>query len=81
MIVFDLKCAQGHTFEEWFKSSSEYEERSVARDLSCPTCGDTHIEKGLMAPRVNGGSAAAPAATPPCGMPACAGGTCAMMGN
>lgn len=80
MIVFDLRCEQGHTFEEWFKSSAEFEERSAAHDLACPTCGDTHIEKGLMAPRVNGG-AAAPAPSTPCGMSACAGGTCAMMGN
>jgi hypothetical protein len=75
MIVFDLKCGEGHTFEEWFKSSADYEERTAAQAIACPECGDTHIAKGLMAPRVNGG-AAAPAT--PCGLPACAGGTCAM---
>lgn len=80
MIVFDLRCEHGHTFEEWFRSSAEYEERATAHDLTCPSCGDTHIEKALMAPRVNGGSAAAVPATP-CGMPACGAGSCAMMGS
>ncbi|MFO1127349.1 MAG: DUF1178 family protein [Rhodospirillales bacterium] len=78
MIVFDLRCENGHGFEEWFKSSSDYETKRDAAEIACPECGDTHIEKGLMAPRVNGG-AAAPMPATPCGMPACAGGTCAMM--
>lgn len=76
MIVFDLRCEHGHTFEEWFKSSAEYEERAAAHDLACPKCGDTHVQKGLMAPRVNGGSAPEPAIGP-CGMP-CGGGACGM---
>jgi hypothetical protein len=32
MIVFNLKCAEGHAFEEWFASSAEYEARS---DKNC----------------------------------------------
>ncbi len=76
MIVFDLKCRQGHGFEEWFASSDEFETRRTTDDIACPECGDTHIEKGLMAPRVNGG---APGPATPCGMPACGAGACAMM--
>ncbi|MFO1154170.1 MAG: DUF1178 family protein [Rhodospirillales bacterium] len=76
MIVFDLKCEKGHGFEEWFASSSDFEAKREAAAIACPECGDTHIEKGLMAPHVNGG-ASAPAT--PCGMPACSAGGCAML--
>jgi hypothetical protein len=79
MIVFDLHCARGHTFEEWFASSTEYEERAAARELSCPECGETDVSKALSAPRINGG-APAPASTP-CGLPACTAGACQMMGG
>ena len=77
MIVFNLKCAHGHSFEEWFATSGEYEARASAQMLTCPECGDRHVKKGLSAPRVNSG-AQAPAAGP-CGMP-CGntGGVCGM---
>jgi hypothetical protein len=78
MIVFDLKCRDGHTFEEWFASSSDYEKKA-AGGLACPTCGDTHVEKALSAPRVNGG--AREPAPAPCGLPQCGAGTCAFAGD
>jgi hypothetical protein len=78
LIVFDLKCEKGHGFEEWFASSSDYEARRDAAEIACPECGDTHIEKGLMAPRLNGG-ASGPMPSAPCGLPACGAGACAMM--
>jgi hypothetical protein len=78
VIVFDLKCEKGHGFEEWFASSDEFESRRAAADITCPDCGDTRIEKALMAPRVNGG-AAAPVPATPCGRPVCGAGACAMM--
>ena len=77
MIVFNLKCDQGHAFEEWFASSADYEARTAAHEVTCPDCGDTHVVKAISAPRVNGG-ASAPAAGP-CGLPACGGGMCQMM--
>lgn len=76
MIVFDLRCSHGHTFEEWFANRSDYDGRATARDLSCPQCGDTEIDKALSAPRINGGTAAPAPATGPCGLPACAQGSC-----
>jgi hypothetical protein len=78
MIVFNLKCREGHTFEEWFASSGAYEGKVAAHELRCPECGDDHIEKGISAPRVNG-SAAAPAVGP-CGLAACGNGVCQMRG-
>ncbi len=75
MIVFDLHCDQGHTFETWFASRADYDRRQAAGEISCPECGDTQVTKALSAPRINGG-AAAPAPVGPCGLPACGAGVC-----
>jgi hypothetical protein len=80
MIVFNLRCGDGHTFEEWFASTGECETRTGAREVDCPECGDTHVAKVLSAPRINGGTAA-PAPSTPCGMRACGAGACQMMGE
>lgn len=52
MIVFDLRCAGGHVFESWFGSSAAYEEQRTRGLVSCPLCGDTVIDKAVMAPNV-----------------------------
>ncbi|WP_099825735.1 DUF1178 family protein [Oceaniglobus indicus] len=53
MIRFTLRCAHDHAFESWFASGEAFEKLHRARQLSCPDCGDTKIEKSLMAPRVS----------------------------
>ena len=78
VIVFNLKCAEGHGFEEWFASSREYEAKASAHELVCPECGSRYVEKGLSAPRINGGAQALAPAAGPCGLPACGGGVCQM---
>jgi len=80
VIVFNLRCGDGHTFEEWFASGSDCETKIGAHEVSCPECGDTRVAKALSAPRINGGSTA-PAPSTPCGMPACGTGMCQMMGD
>lgn len=52
MIVFDLKCAERHQFEVWFRSSADYEDQKTRGLLECPYCGDKQITKALMAPNV-----------------------------
>ncbi len=52
MIVFDLKCEQGHQFESWFRSSSAYEEQLAMALVECPHCGSVDIMKAPMAPNV-----------------------------
>lgn len=52
MIHYQLRCGDGHQFEGWFRDSSAFEEQSGRGLLSCPTCGATGIERGLMAPSV-----------------------------
>ena len=71
MIVFDLKCAHAHVFEAWFGSSADYERQAARGLVACPICGDTQIEKAVMAPAVapkgnqTRAPAPAPAETPP----------------
>jgi hypothetical protein len=52
MIVFDLNCGNGHVFEAWFGSSTEFDSQ-VARGLvTCPVCDDVRVAKALMAPAI-----------------------------
>ncbi len=52
MIVFDLKCSRGHVFEAWFADSAAFEKQAKRGDVSCAVCGDTKVEKALMAPNL-----------------------------
>lgn len=52
MILFDLKCGQGHRFEGWFRNNDAYEQQVASHALTCPVCGDVHVEKAPMAPRI-----------------------------
>ena len=52
MILFDLKCGEGHVFEAWFRNSGAYEAQAAANEIACPICGDTRIAKAPMAPRI-----------------------------
>lgn len=63
MIVFDLRCGDGHVFEAWFGSSGDYEDQKARNLLACPMCGDAAVEKAVMAPNVGakGNSRAEPA--------------------
>jgi hypothetical protein len=63
MIRYALRCADGHGFESWFQSADAYDGLRSAGLLECPDCGDTGIEKALMAPQVRAARSAA--AAPP----------------
>jgi hypothetical protein len=52
MIVFELKCGSDHTFEAWFQDSKAYERQRRRKDIACPVCGDSEVEKAPMAPAV-----------------------------
>lgn len=54
MIIFDLKCApEGHVFEGWFGSSTDYEDQQGRGLVSCPVCGSGEVGKAMMAPAVS----------------------------
>lgn len=64
MKVLNLQCAHQHEFEGWFGSEDDYTSQLERGLVSCPLCGDVHIQKKLSAPRLNlrAGRQEAPAA-------------------
>ncbi|MGH1480881.1 MAG: DUF1178 family protein [Geminicoccales bacterium] len=60
MILFDLRCSQGHDFEAWFRDSKSYDQLHQAGEITCAICGDDKVEKALMAPNVRTSKAIAP---------------------
>jgi len=51
MILFTLRCARGHQFEGWFRDGDGFEAQQKAGAISCHECGETNVEKAVMAPR------------------------------
>jgi hypothetical protein len=47
MIIFDLQCINGHTFEGWFDGHSDFEHQYQQGLLSCPVCDTTSVEQIL----------------------------------
>ncbi|MBW2259842.1 MAG: DUF1178 family protein, partial [Deltaproteobacteria bacterium] len=43
MIVYDLKCEGGHTFEGWFENQKAFEDQSRKKLISCPVCSETAV--------------------------------------
>ena len=64
MILFDLRCSQGHEFEAWFRDSNGYERLREAGEIRCAVCGDDKVEKALMAPNVRTRKAITPPVAP-----------------
>ena len=63
MILFTLRCAAGHEFEGWFRDGDGFEAQQKGGEITCPQCGDSQVEKALMAPNIarSRGKAPAPA--------------------
>lgn len=57
MIVFDLICDNEHTFEAWFKDSKTFDRQRKKKQVACPVCDSTEVEKALMAPNITTGAA------------------------
>jgi hypothetical protein len=54
MIRYALNCAKGHTFESWFQNSAAFDKQAKRGLVECPVCGNTKVEKALMAPTLAG---------------------------
>ena len=52
MILFTLRCANKHEFEAWFRDGDSFEAQRAAAEISCPVCGDSSVDKAVMAPRL-----------------------------
>jgi hypothetical protein len=43
MIIYDLQCANGHTFEGWFEDRKACEDQGRKKLIVCPICSDTSV--------------------------------------
>ncbi|MCX7962705.1 MAG: DUF1178 family protein [Burkholderiales bacterium] len=56
MIVFDLRCPEGHRFEGWFGSAEDFETQRASGLIACPNCGRDGVERMPSAVRLNLGA-------------------------
>lgn len=66
MIVYDLSCSNGHDFEGWFASGTDFDHQKAAGLVGCPVCDGVDVQRRPSAKvRVTRSHAAAPASTAP----------------
>jgi hypothetical protein len=58
MIVFDLECINGHTFEGWFEDKKDLETQQEQGILACPVCETTSVSQKLHAISIRKSSSA-----------------------
>lgn len=56
MIRFALRCDEGHRFEGWFRSSSDFDTQSDRGLVTCSLCGSNAVTKALMRPAIGSAS-------------------------
>jgi hypothetical protein len=44
VIIYDLRCQNGHKFEGWFKDREAFEKQKADRLIACPVCKSIHAE-------------------------------------
>ncbi|MFO1162071.1 MAG: DUF1178 family protein [Reyranellaceae bacterium] len=66
MILYRLRCSNGHEFDSWFKDSKSYERQEKKSLIGCAVCGDVSVERALMTPRLGkkGNQKSTPAEVP-----------------
>ena len=45
MIVYDLQCRNGHSFEGWFEDSKAFKKQQKANLIACPVCDETQVTR------------------------------------
>ena len=70
MIRYSLACAKGHAFESWFPNSAAYDKQAKRGLVTCPVCGDSKVEKAIMAPKLSGTKKRGKTSTPTTDAPA-----------
>ena len=52
MIHYQLRCGADHGFDGWFKDSAAFEKQAKLGLVTCPECGDSRVNRALMAPAI-----------------------------
>lgn len=70
MIHYQLRCSADHHFDGWFRDSAAFDAQAERGLVSCPACGDTAVNRALMAPRIKKGAVVVDASGAPDAVPA-----------
>ena len=52
MIHYQLQCGSEHRFDGWFRDSAAFDAQAMRGLVCCPECGDTSVNRALMAPAI-----------------------------
>ncbi len=63
MILYTVKCENGHQFDSWFESANAFDRLREAGLATCSVCGSASVEKAVMAPKVMGTKAETPSSS------------------
>jgi len=44
VIIYDIKCENGHKFEGWFQDRQSWIEQNAQRLICCPVCNSSNVE-------------------------------------
>ena len=44
MIVYDIRCENGHVFEGWFEDRQSFEDQKRDNLIDCPICGTARVD-------------------------------------
>ncbi len=69
MIHYQLRCSHAHAFDGWFKDSAAFDKQAKLGLVECPECGDSAVERALMAPALPKKSNRSPARGPEARVP------------
>jgi hypothetical protein len=45
MMIFDLRCANGHAFEGWFQNMDDFENQCKKKLVPCPFCNAVKVTR------------------------------------
>lgn len=43
MIIYDVKCENGHKFEGWFQDRQAWMDQNAQKLVTCPVCNSSHV--------------------------------------
>jgi hypothetical protein len=68
VIIFDLRCRDGHKFEGWFKDRGVFEQQKAQKLIACPVCGNTDAVMVPVSPAIMGRDTRSAAKKPEAGV-------------
>jgi hypothetical protein len=54
LLIFELTCKRGHTFEGWFESLEALQAQLDSGQITCPSCGNADVQRAFSAFAIGG---------------------------